>query len=111
MAIRYKALTELYREIQRSVTAPARWQEFLASACRNYRLSFDEQLLVYAQRPDATAVLEIERWNKRFGRWVNRGANGIAVFDGESERPRLNTTLTFPTPMRGVFPGPSLFGM
>ncbi len=83
MAIRYKALTELYQETQRKVTAPVEWQQFLTSACRNYRLSFDEQLLVYAQRPDATAVLEIERWNKRFGRWVNRGANGIAVFDGE----------------------------
>ena len=83
MAIRYKALTELYQETQRKVTALAEWQQFLTSACRNYRLSFDEQLLVYAQRPDATAVLEIERWNKRFGRWVNRGANGIAVFDGE----------------------------
>lgn len=83
MAIRYKALTELYQETQRKVTAPAEWQQFLTSACRNYRLPFDEQLLVYAQRPDATAVLEIERWNKRFGRWVNRGANGIAVFDGE----------------------------
>ena len=74
---------EAYQETQRSVTAPDQWRAFLASACRNYRLSFDEQLLVYAQRPDATAVLEIERWNKRFGRWVNRGANGIAVFDGE----------------------------
>ena len=83
MAIRYKALTELYQETQRSVTAPDQWRAFLASACRNYRLSFDEQLLVYAQRPDATAVLEIERWNRQFGRWVNRGANGIAVFDGE----------------------------
>ena len=90
MAIRYKALTELYQETQRSVTAPDQWRAFLASACRNYRLSFDEQLLVYAQRPDATAVLEIERWNRQFGRWVNRGANGIAVFDGEhSGKPRL----------------------
>ena len=90
MAIRYKALTELYRETQRSVTAPDQWRAFLASACRNYRLSFDEQLLVYAQRPDATAVLEIERWNRQFGRWVNRGANGIAVFDGEHNgKPRL----------------------
>ena len=83
MAILYKALTELYLETQRSVTAPDQWRAFLASACRNYRLSFDEQLLVFAQRPDATAVLEIERWNRQFGRWVNRGANGIAVFDGE----------------------------
>ena len=90
MAILYKALTELYRETQRSVTAPDQWRAFLASACRNYRLSFDEQLLVFAQRPDATAVLEIERWNRQFGRWVNRGANGIAVFDGEHNgKPRL----------------------
>lgn len=90
MAILYKALTELYRETQRKVTAPDQWRAFLASACRNYRLSFDEQLLVFAQRPDATAVLEIERWNRQFGRWVNRGANGIAVFDGEHNgKPRL----------------------
>ena len=53
MAILYKALTELYRETQRKVTAPSEWQAFLAAACRNYRLTFDEQLLVYAQRPDA----------------------------------------------------------
>ena len=46
MAIRYKALTELYQETQRSVTAPDQWRAFLASACRNYRLSFDEQLLL-----------------------------------------------------------------
>lgn len=60
MAIRYKALTELYQETQRKVTSPEQWQAFLSSACRNYRLPFEEQLLVYAQRPDATAVLEIE---------------------------------------------------
>ncbi|WP_435384311.1 N-6 DNA methylase, partial [Coprococcus intestinihominis] len=63
---------------------------FLASACRNYKLRYDEQLLVYAQRPDATAVLEIEQWNKIFGRWVNRGARGIAVFADENRsRQRL----------------------
>ena len=86
MARKYEIITELYRRTQASVTAPKAWQEFLTSACRNFRLSFDEQLLVYAQRPDATAVLTIEGpngWNKRFGRWVNRGATGIAVFDGE----------------------------
>ncbi len=54
-----------------------------ALPARNYKLTFDEQVLVYAQRPDATAVLEIEKWNRRFGRWVNRGATGIAVFDRE----------------------------
>ena len=69
---------------------PQNWQAFLASACRNYKLRYDEQLLVYAQRPDATAVLEIEQWNKIFGRWVNRGARGIAVFADENRsRQRL----------------------
>ena len=105
MAIRYKALTELYRETQRSVTAPDQWQAFLASACRNYRLSFHEQLLVYAQRPDATAVLEIKRWNRQFGRWVNRGANGIAVFDGEHNgKPRLKYYFDISDTHEGRFP-------
>ena len=83
MARKFEIITELYHRTQQSVTAPQAWQSFLSSACHNYKLSFDEQLLVYAQRPDATAVLEIERWNKQFGRWVNKGATGIAVFDGE----------------------------
>lgn len=105
MAIRYKALTELYLETQRSVTAPDQWQAFLASACRNYRLSFHEQLLVYAQRPDATAVLEIERWNRQFGRWVNRGANGIAVFDGEHNgKSRLKYYFDISDTHEGRFP-------
>lgn len=107
MAIRYKALTELYRETQRSVTAPDQWQAFLASACRNYRLSFHEQLLVFAQRPDATAVLEIERWNRQFGRWVNRGANGIAVFDGEHNgKPWLKYYFDISDTHEGRFPRP-----
>ena len=107
MAILYKALTELYQETQRSVTAPDQWRTFLASACRNYRLSFDEQLLVYAQRPDATAVLEIERWNRQFGRWVNRGANGIAVFDGEhTGKPRLKYYFDISDTHEARFPRP-----
>ena len=107
MAIRYKALTELYLETQRSMTAPDQWRAFLASACRNYRLSFDEQLLVYAQRPDATAVLEIERWNRQFGRWVNRGANGIAVFDGEHNgKPRLKYYFDISDTHEARFPRP-----
>jgi len=69
--------------------SPAEWTAFLQAAARNYKLPFDEQLLVYAQRPDATAVLEIERWNDMFGRWVNRGSTGIAVFDRSAARPRL----------------------
>lgn len=84
MARKYEIITELYRRcIHRFSGNPAEWAAFLRSACQNYKLTFDEQVLVYAQRPDATAVLEIEKWNRRFGRWVNRGATGIAVFDRE----------------------------
>ncbi len=84
MATRWEQITELFKQTAREVTAtPSSWRAFLTFACRNYRLPFDEQLLIYAQRPDATAVLELDRWNQRFGRWVNRGAKGIAVFDRE----------------------------
>ena len=84
MAKKYELITELYERTRQSVTEPAQWQRFLNTACRNYRLSFDEQLLLFAQRPDATAVLEIEKWNRQFGRWVNRGATGIAVFNTDT---------------------------
>ena len=84
MATRWEQITELFKQAAQEVTAnPSNWRAFLTSSCRNYRLPFDEQLLIYAQRQDATAVLEMERWNRRFGRWVNRGAKGIAVFDRE----------------------------
>ena len=83
MARKFDLITELYAQTVKRVMAPRVWQEFLSAACRNYKLSFDEQLLVFAQRPDATAVLEIERWNKQFGRRVNAGATGIAVIDGD----------------------------
>ena len=90
MAKKYELISDLYEQIIVDVTKEARaWQSFLRTACRNYKLRFDEQLLLFAQRPDATAVLEIERWNTAFGRWVNRGAKGIAVFEdstGESQR-------------------------
>ena len=81
MARRYEEITELYQQTQREIMNPEAWQNFLKTACRNYKLRFDEQILVYAQRRDAIAVLEIERWSKVFGRWVNRGAKGIAVFE------------------------------
>ena len=84
MAKKYELITELYERTRQGVTEPAQWQRFLNTACRNYRLSFDEQLLLFAQRPDATAVLEIEKWNRQFGRWVNRGATGIAVFNTDT---------------------------
>ena len=82
MARKYDLISDLYRRTAEEVVSdPAVWQAFLRCASRNYRLSFDEQLLLFAQRPDATAVLSIERWNNTFGRWVNRGAKGIAMFE------------------------------
>lgn len=91
MARKYELISELYdRTCKTVVSNPQNWQNFLQSACRNYKLRFDEQLLIFAQRPDATAVLEIERWNTSFGRWVNKGAKGIAVFeDADRSRQRL----------------------
>ena len=92
MARKYDLITELYeRTINSIIEEPTNWMDFLKTAGRNFRLRFDEQLLVYAQRPDAIAVLEIEKWNEKFNRWVNKGAKGIAVFsDVHRERQYLN---------------------
>ena len=82
MATKYQLITELYQRTGQMVTRnPQAWQSFLGSACRNYKCRFDEQILIYAQRPDAVAVAKIETWNKRFKRWVNKGSKSIAVFD------------------------------
>lgn len=82
MARKYELITELYHQTLKEITSSqGAWRAFLRSACRNYKCRFDEQVLIYAQRPDARAVLELEDWNKKLGRWVNRGAAGIAVFD------------------------------
>ena len=90
MAKKYELISDLYEQISIEVTRdPQTWRLFLKTACRNYKLRFDEQLLLFAQRPDATAVLEIERWNTAFGRWVNRGAKGIAVFEDSSGKSQI----------------------
>ena len=82
MPSKFELITKVYYDMCKEVVrSPQAWQRFLESACHNYRLRFDEQLLVFAQRPDATAVLEFEKWNRRFGRHINRGAKGIAVFE------------------------------
>ena len=82
MASKFQFITELYRSTLAELTGDYEsWTGFLRSACYNYKCPFDEQVLIYAQRPDATAVLELEKWNRQFGRWVNAGATGIAVMD------------------------------
>lgn len=89
MARKFDLISQLYVDTSKEVLSPDKWAAFLRTACYNYRLRFDEQLLIYAQKPEATAVLPIERWNRTFGRWVNRGAKGIAVFerhDGVSQK-------------------------
>lgn len=89
MARKFDLISQLYEDTSKEVMSPDKWAEFLKTACYNYRLRFDEQLLLYSQKPNATAVLPIEQWNRTFGRWVNRGAKGIAVFEslnGNSQR-------------------------
>ena len=86
MPTKFQLITELYDQTVQSVTGSYQsWTSFLRAACYNYKCPFDEQLLIYAQRPDATAVLEMERWNRQFGRWVNRGAKSIAVFGDDGQ--------------------------
>ena len=82
MAGRLRQVTELYEtELQRVTAERAEWMGFLRFAAVHYQYPFDQQLLLYAQRPEATVVLPMEDWNMRYGRWVARGAKAIAVFD------------------------------
>lgn len=90
MANTFEHIRKLYNNTcEDIVRSPTVWQNFLGSACYNFRLPFDEQLLIYAQRPDAKAVLSFNSWNNRFNRMVNRGAKGIAVVDDSTDNPRL----------------------
>ena len=90
MASKFQFITELYSRTLTKLTGDYEsWTGFLRSACYNYKCPFDEQVLIYAQRPDATAVLELEKWNRQFGRWVNAGATGIAVIDEARGKGRL----------------------
>lgn len=91
MATRFELISALYDDVSKDVVrSPSNWQEFLKSSCNNYGLPFSEQLLVYAQKPDAVAVLPMASWNRKFGRWVNKGSKGIALFDVSNKNyPRL----------------------
>jgi len=82
-----RALADYHaQEISRS---PRDWTGYLDTAARLYRYDFSDSLLIHAQRPEATACAELETWNKKMGRWVNRGAKGIALIDDTGPRRRL----------------------
>ena len=86
--------TEFYRQMADHVATQltGSWQEwagFLTTAARLYKYPFHEQLLIYAQRPDATACAEYDLWNEKLGRYVRRGSKGIALVDDSGDRPRL----------------------
>ena len=90
MPTKFQFITELYRSTLAGLTnSYESWTGFLCAACYNYKCPFDEQVLIYAQRPNATAVLELEKWNRQFGRWVNAGAAGIAVIAESRGKGRL----------------------
>ena len=95
--------TEFYRQMADHVATQltGSWQEwagFLTTAARLYKYPFHEQLLIYAQRPDATACAEYDLWNEKMGRYVRRGSKGIALVDDSGDRPRLRYVFEFPTP-------------
>ena len=94
MIKKFDVITKLYEEATQEVTeSPEKWLAFLQSASKNYRLPFDEQLLIHVQRPEATAVLPMEKWNEKFGRWVKRDSKGIAVFDKSSNHLKLKSLM------------------
>ena len=83
-------IRELAQQNARYVSnSPQDWMSYLDVAARLYRYSFTDTLLIHAQRPDATACAEMELWNQKMSRWVNRGAKGIALLDDTGPRTRL----------------------
>ncbi len=79
MANKLRLITDLYGQTLTDVVIPENWMSFLECSAINYKYSFNDQILIYAQRPTATSCAEIETWNKSVGRWVNKGAKGIAL--------------------------------
>ena len=90
MARKYDEIKWLAQATAQDLSADTeKWKGFLTTAGRLYRYPFMDQLLIYAQRPDATACAELETWNQKMNCWVNRGSKGIALLDESSGRPRL----------------------
>ena len=90
MASKLRLITDLYGETLTQISKnPDDWMSFLECAAMNYKYPFNDQVLIYAQRPEAVACAKIEAWNKQVGRWVNRGAKGIALLTEENGYPHL----------------------
>ena len=80
MANKLRVITDLYGETLTEISNnPSEWMKFLETAAMNYKYSFNDQILIYAQRPNAIACADIDTWNRTVGRWVNRGSKGIAL--------------------------------
>ena len=85
MASKLRLITDLYGETLTQISKnPDDWMSFLECAAMNYKYHFNDQVLIYAQRPEAVACAKIEAWNKQVGRWVNRGAKGIALLSEDN---------------------------
>ena len=83
MSRRLKQVKEIYEATTETITSNRQeWQDFLKFAAGIYKYSFDNAILIYAQRPDVTMVANMEIWNRKIGRYVNRGTRSIAVFEG-----------------------------
>lgn len=85
MASKLRLITDLYGETLTQISKnPDDWMSFLECAAMNYKYPFNDKVLIYAQRPEAVACAKIEAWNKQVGRWVNRGAKGIALLSEDN---------------------------
>ena len=85
MASKLRLITDLYGETLTQISKnPDDWMSFLECAAMNYKYPFNDQVLIYAQRPEAVACAKIEAWNKQVGRWINRGAKGIALLSEDN---------------------------
>ena len=90
MASKLKLISELYEETIKDVSHDSRqWLDFLKCASMNYKYNFSEQLLIYAQKPNAIACADLETWNKTLNRWINKGAKGIALLDEQDGNLKL----------------------
>ena len=90
MPSKLQTYMQMADDAQRQITGSYRgWTGFLTTAARLYKYPYAEQVMIHAQRPDATACAEYDFWNEKMGRYVRRGSKGIALIDSSGERPRL----------------------